>query len=565
MIFIAEHSVRISLLVAAALAAVALLQSGSAALRHWLLAVALAGAAAMPILSVVAPSWHVAVPRTVSSAPPRAAAAATLPTIMPQDPDPRSADVRVAPVGGDARAHAPGIAAIVIAVWIAGILVSGLFVAVGLMRLRRLAASAARIDRGRLVELTASLAREAGFDRPIAILEGRDAPLVCTWGAARPKILLPRSACTWSDDRLRIVLRHELAHIRRADWLAQLVGEIVRAVNWFNPIVWLACARLRRESEHACDDAVLAAGVDPADYAGHLVELARTLNIRRPARLPAPAMARLSTLEGRVSAMLNHRLDRRPITRAKQCATAVALLCLTVSVAGLAGQRYAKFSGVVLDQTNAFLPNVAVSLTSADRQTRHEVRTDRTGRFEFVGLPDGDYAIAAVQAGFANFSEPLTIAGRDVDRTIQLHVGSLHEMIVVTASGSAAKPYDPELRQKVRQWAEDKSREVSQRCSGGSAAGGVGGNILQPMKIADVKPRYPERLQAAGTGGLVTLEALIGTDGTVRDVRVVTSADPDLDRAAMDAVRQWEFSSTILNCTPVEVPMGITVKFVAKR
>jgi TonB family protein len=236
-----------------------------------------------------------------------------------------------------------------------------------------------------------------------------------------------------------------------------------------------------------------------------------------------------------------------------------------LSVAGLAGQRYAKFSGVVLDQTNAFLPNVDVSLTSADRQTRHEVRTDRTGRFEFVGLPDGDYAIAAVEAGFAPFSEPLTIAGRDVDRTIQLHVGSLHETIVITAGGSAVKPYDPELRQKARQWAEDKSREVSQRCSGGSSAGGVGGNILQPMKIADVKPRYPERLQAAGTGGLVTLEALIGTDGTVRDVRVVTSADPDLDRAAMDAVRQWEFSSTILNCTPVEVPMGITVKFVATR
>src|SRR5439155_22669885 len=79
------------------------------------------------------------------------------------------------------------------------------------------------------------------------------------------------------------------------------------------------------------------------------------------------------------------------------------------------------------------------------------------------------------------------------------------------------------------------------------------------------KPRYPERLQATGTGGVVTLEALIGTDGTVRDVRVVTSADPDLDRAAIDAVRQWEFSSTMLNCTPVEVPMEFTVNNVAQK
>jgi len=561
MIFVAEHSVRISLLVAAALAAVALLRSGSAALRHWLLAVALAGAAAMPLLTIVAPSWHVTVPRSAS--PVSNAPAVTL-TIMPQDPDRGSIDVGVAQRDSDVRAHTPGIAAIVIAVWIAGIAVSGALVAVGLMRLRRLALRAERIDRGRIVELTAALARAVGVDRPIAILEGRDAALVVTWGTAHPRILLPFAARTWSDDRLRVVLRHELAHIRRGDWVAQLIGEVVRAVNWFNPVVWLACARLRRESEHACDDAVLATGVDPADYAGHLVDLARALNIRRPARLPAPAMARLSTLEGRISAMLNHRLDRSPITRPARFATAVVLAVLTLSIAGFAGQRYSRFTGTVLDQTNAYLPGVAVSLTSADTQAKHEVRTDRTGHFEFVGLPDGDYTIAALEAGFERLSEPLTIAGRDVDRTIQLHIGSLHETISVTP-GPSAWPYDPELRQKARQWAEDKSREVTKRCSGSGASGGMGGNILQPMKIADVKPRYPERLQAAGTGGVVTLNALIGTDGTIRDVRVVNGADPDLDRAAIDAVRQWEFSSTILNCTPVEVPMGITVNFVAKR
>jgi len=434
------------------------------------------------------------------------------------------------------------------------------------VRLKRLASRAERIDRGRVVDETNALAHAVGVDRPIIVLESRDPALVVTWGAARPKILLPAVARSWPDDRLRIVLRHELAHIRRGDWLAQIIGEIVRAVNWFNPVVWLACARLRRESEHACDDAVLATGVDPADYAAHLVDLARTLTTsRRTPRLPAPAMARLSTLEGRVSAMLNHRLDRSPITRPTRCATAVVVICLALSIAGLAGQRYSKFSGTVLDQTNAYLPNVIISLTSAETQARHEVRTDRTGHFEFVGLPDGEYTMAALEAGFAPLSEPLTIGGRDVDRTIQLHIGSLHETISVEAGPPAARPYDPEMRQKARQWAQDKSREVAQRCSGGSPAAGVGGNILQPMKIADMKPRYPERLQATGTGGVVTLEALIGTDGTVRDVRVVTSADPDLDRAAIDAVRQWEFSSTMLNCTPVEVPMGITVNFVAQK
>jgi protein TonB len=86
---------------------------------------------------------------------------------------------------------------------------------------------------------------------------------------------------------------------------------------------------------------------------------------------------------------------------------------------------------------------------------------------------------------------------------------------------------------------------------------------MQPTKVADFKPRYPENLQAAKVGGVVTLEALIGTDGTVREVHLV-NGDPDLGAAAADAIRQWEFSPTYLNCTPVEVHMGVTANFVAK-
>jgi TonB family protein len=60
------------------------------------------------------------------------------------------------------------------------------------------------------------------------------------------------------------------------------------------------------------------------------------------------------------------------------------------------------------------------------------------------------------------------------------------------------------------------------------------------------------------------MEALIGTDGTVREVHVISSPHPDLDRAATDAVRQWEFTPTILNCTPIEVRMNVTAAFVAR-
>src|SRR4030095_3846123 len=78
-----------------------------------------------------------------------------------------------------------------------------------------------------------------------------------------------------TEDRIRVVLAHELAHVARGDWLVQISAEVVRCVYWFNPLLWMACTRLRYESEHACDNAVMNVGVESGSYATHLLELAR--------------------------------------------------------------------------------------------------------------------------------------------------------------------------------------------------------------------------------------------------------------------------------------------------
>ena len=80
------------------------------------------------------------------------------------------------------------------------------------------------------------------------------------------------------------------------------------------------------------------------------------------------------------------------------------------------------------------------------------------------------------------------------------------------------------------------------------------------MKIADVAPLYPAIARAAHVQGIVILEATIGEDGVVRDVRVLRSI-PLLDAAAMDAVKQWRFTPTLLNDQPVPVVMTVTVGF----
>jgi TonB family protein len=88
----------------------------------------------------------------------------------------------------------------------------------------------------------------------------------------------------------------------------------------------------------------------------------------------------------------------------------------------------------------------------------------------------------------------------------------------------------------------------------------IGGNIRPPTKVKDVTPVYPAIAKSANVLGEVVIEATIGTDGKVSDAKVVRSI-PLLDRAALDAVRQWEYMPTLLNGVPVPVTTMVRVNF----
>jgi TonB family protein len=88
----------------------------------------------------------------------------------------------------------------------------------------------------------------------------------------------------------------------------------------------------------------------------------------------------------------------------------------------------------------------------------------------------------------------------------------------------------------------------------------VGGNVRPPNRIVDVKPVYPDVAQKARVQGVVIFDVLIGPDGKVKDARILRSI-PLLDRAAYDAVLQWEFTPTLLNGNPISIVMTCTVNF----
>jgi beta-lactamase regulating signal transducer with metallopeptidase domain len=298
------------LLGTAALAARAL-RRGSAAARHLVWCLALGGAMALPALALVVPGWKpafLAVLRPAREAWETVPAAPALPSV--------SLPVALA------------------VLWAGGAAVVLARLALALRAASRLARHAEVVDDPAWTGLLERLGQAMEVGRPVTLLRSAEAAMPLTWGALRPSILLPAEADAWPEERRRVVLLHELAHVARRDCLVQTLAMVCCAAYWFHPGAWWAARRMRAEREQACDDRVLAAGARASDYAGHLLDVARAY--RAPACAAAIAMAAPSQLEGRVRAVLEPRRDRRAVTRKTGAVCAGAVLLASLPLAAVA-------------------------------------------------------------------------------------------------------------------------------------------------------------------------------------------------------------------------------------
>jgi len=242
--------------------------------------------------------------------------------------------------------------------------------------------------------------------------------------------------------------------------------------------------------------------------------------------------------------MLNTRLDRGPITRQGRWASALALVAIALPIATFAQDGFVTFSGSVVDPQDRVLPGATVTVSDPRRDVRHETKTDRNGHFELVGLPAGDYTFEVKVPGFRSLADAFTIGGQSLDRTLKMQVSELQETItVVSEDGSITSTH---------QRGNALARRPTTCTDSGTS---VGGNLRPPRKTKDVAPGYP------GVSGNAHLMATIGADGSVTDVQVVKADRPELVPSAIDAVRQWEFTPTLLNCIPIDVQMNVSITF----
>jgi beta-lactamase regulating signal transducer with metallopeptidase domain/peptidoglycan hydrolase CwlO-like protein len=340
-----DVTVKTTLLLALVFAANKLLKRTGARTRHVLWSAALLGILLVPVLSLVVPAWHVASIPTLWEPTTSQLTATLLDTpvvgqleaLDPSGPvqsldesaHPGSRALEPArPVASSTETLGSRIARIPWTVWVSVIwfagaaLVLGSFL-LGLARARGIARSSTSLDRGHWLAMIAETSERVALARPIR-LRMHDVSVPATWGWLHPVVVMPNDADSWPRERQRVVLLHELAHVKRNDWLVYAAARLTCAVYWFNPLVWTAVKQLCIEREKACDDHVIRLGTKPSEYANHLLEIARAAT-SRALLAAALTMARPSQLEGRLMSILTN--TNRPRSR--------RAWVLTVLVAGL--------------------------------------------------------------------------------------------------------------------------------------------------------------------------------------------------------------------------------------
>jgi beta-lactamase regulating signal transducer with metallopeptidase domain len=342
------------LMIAGGLAAFAFRRS-SYAVRHLIIVVTLACAIALPPLMILMPEWRVGILPAESSIVPDAQPTPLTTHIqsrVPASPAPSPAKVHEMPqsmrpvlvtsaLDTDASQErtaslrvpfTPSVPQLGFGIWMLGVVFGLAWLAagqLGLARVRRHATSLHSIDWRALLELERM---HAGVAADVALMSSPMVSTPVTWGIFKPVIVLPEAAREWTEERKRVVVRHEMAHIARRDAATQLAATLASVIYWIHPLVIVAAQRLRAECERACDERVLEMGTPATDYAAHLLDVAKLARSFGAANIVSVAMARPSQLEGRLLAVLRAEPSRSRVSGRSRAAAFVATAMMLVAL-----------------------------------------------------------------------------------------------------------------------------------------------------------------------------------------------------------------------------------------
>ena len=421
-------------------------------------------------------------------------------------------------------------AVLLILVWLGGTLLMFGRLVVGVVNVRRMVREAVPPVGAEWDALVENARRSIGARPAARIVISPRAAMPFTSGLVRPVIVLPESAEDWTAERRRSVLVHELAHVRRRDLLTNAVVQLACAVYWFHPLVLLAARRVRIEAERSCDALVVAAGTRASDYAGDLLEIARTMRSSTTAAV-ALAVARRSDFEGRLLAILAPDCGRNLLTAARAALVALLFAAPAVAIAAaVPTTRVAPNAGVVRPVTRQ---------TTAGSADTGAVQIERATRAVSVTPPAGESATPEPIA-------PTQARGRDTAVPALLSVmndeNAAVRLAAIEALGQQGDPRAIDaLLQALRNDTDARVREAAAEALGNidspRAVQGLAA-ALASEKVAAVRAKI-----AWSLGEIDDPRALDALAGAVRDPEV------QVRREAVWALGELE--------TPAAVPMVI--------
>jgi TonB family protein len=458
--------------------------------------------------------------------------------------------------------------------------------------------------------------REPGIQTGVDVLETAAGSMPMTYGFLRPAVFLPADAAEWSGELRRAVLLHELAHVRRGDVATQMIARLALTLHWWNPLAWTAWRQFLKEREHAADDLVLAAGERASDYAGHLLQMARSRQSAPALAWAAVCMAGCSQLEGRLVAILDARTRRSAAGRASAIAAALAALVVVTPLAAIRGEQPAAVKAAIL----AMAPQPAEPLPQPPAPAVRQPDTPARSVAYGVGLlkiadlehkryRDGEaeafYAKAAAVLGDRPEAAPawlyLGIRKRDPEQAIEclrkaerldaaqagparMWMAIMHERLRQPEAAEALyksalqveKAESPDSRSTLRLYArllkqqgrDDEARSLERQsatahppATAGPGVFRVGNGVKPPALLSKVEPQYSDEARAAKFQGTVIIYAEIGTDGHAYNLQVLRGLGLGLDEKAVDAINRWRFRPGSKDGNPVPVSATIEVNF----
>jgi TonB family protein len=457
------------------------------------------------------------------------------------------ASARTEATADDARARpstssADRLLPAVVLLWVSGVLLLSARLLGGWAVVRQLAAQTTEPVAADVAALAVRVAGRLGLRRLVRIAESSSITVPIVIGWFRPVVLVPTAAVAGlAPAHLEALLAHELAHVRRHDYLINLLQSAVETLLFYHPAVWWVSRRVRQEREHCCDDDAVAI-CDRMVYVRALADLA--------AMTVQPRFALAATdgsLLRRVRRLLSSAPEQRP-SAGWLSATVVILLTAALAPAALALGGKA--------QTPApLLPTLAA--TSAPPST-----SDVRARAVAVSG-------AQIPAPSASLGQSVPAPSRHRETTGRQQPRPAH------STQANAESTDPAIQRTLDERTGSGAARIRETASVPAERTGtagattpqqrvftIGGDLKEPRLVTRVEPAYPAEAKAEGAQGPVYVEAIIGRDGRVRDAKPVGGhPSASLRQAAMGAVQQWVYSPTYLNGDPIEVQLSVQVVF----